>query len=157
MTALDIAIYDAIGKKLGVPICKLFGGPVRDRVELIGWIGLDDPEKMAKKAAAFVKDGFRTIKIKIGSTDAKDIDRVRLCREAIGPSIALRLDVNGAYTVPEAIRVINKVSVYDLQLVEDPVEDWDFDGLARLAKAVDVPLGADLAFVHPKMRFELYQ
>jgi L-Ala-D/L-Glu epimerase / N-acetyl-D-glutamate racemase len=155
MTALDIAIYDAIGKKLGVPICKLFGGPVRDRVELIGWIGLDDPVKMATKAAAFVKDGFRTIKIKIGSPDGKDVDRVRLSREAIGHSTALRLDVNGAYSVPEAIRVINQVAVYNLQLVEDPVEDWDFGGLARLAKAVNVPLGADLIIRSPQDAFRI--
>jgi L-alanine-DL-glutamate epimerase-like enolase superfamily enzyme len=155
MTALDIAIYDAIGKKLGVPINKLFGGPVRDRVELIGWIGLDEPDKMANKAAAFVRDGFRTIKIKIGSHDGKDLDRVRLTREAIGPSTALRLDANGAYNVPEAIRVINQVSVYNLQLVEDPVEDWDLRGWARLAKAVDVPLGADLVIRSPQDAYQI--
>jgi O-succinylbenzoate synthase len=82
---------------------------------------------------------FPAVKVKVGSPG--DVDLVAQVRDAIGPRVALRIDANGAWDVDTAIDVIEQMSQYDLELVEQPVAS--LDDLARVRRAVDVPIAAD--------------
>ena len=85
---------------------------------------------------------FPAVKVKVGQADpVADLDLVAAVRNAIGPSIALRADANGAWDLETASRVIPQLARYGLELVEQPVAG--LDELARLRRIVDVPLAAD--------------
>lgn len=142
---LEIAVFDAAGKTLGRPVADLLGGQVRDRFPLVGGIGTDTPEGMAKSAREYVDRGFKTIKVKIGERGNPDLDiaRIREVREEVGPDIIIRTDANQVFEVREAISLIRKIERYDLDHVEQPVKDWDIEGMARIRNAIDVPLMAD--------------
>ncbi|MBI2154279.1 MAG: mandelate racemase/muconate lactonizing enzyme family protein [Candidatus Rokubacteria bacterium] len=144
---IDLALHDLMGKLLGVPVHRLLGGRFRDRIPLSGGpIGLlGSPEAAAERAARLVAEGFRTVKLKIGAPDGRDEDTVRAVREAIGPSIELRLDANQAFTADRAVPLLRRLERYDPVLIEQPVPAWDLDGLAKVAAALDVAVMADEA------------
>ena len=144
-SAVDMAVHDAAARSIGRPVCDLMGGRVRERFALSGGVGHDTPDRMAATAKALVDRGFKTIKLKIGAKTDPDFDvvRVRTVREEIGPNISLRLDGNGVFTVPEAIRLIRRLEPYDLEHVEQPVAGWDIEGMAEIRQAIDAPLMAD--------------
>lgn len=144
-SAVEMAVHDAAARSIGRSVCDLMGGRVRDRFALSGGVGHDTPDGMAATAKALVDRGFKTIKLKIGAkTDPEfDVIRVRTVREEIGPDIKLRLDGNGVFTVPEAIRLIRKLEPYDLEHVEQPVPGWNVDGMAEIRSKIGAPLMAD--------------
>ncbi len=82
---------------------------------------------------------FPAVKVKVGSPG--DVELVAAVRDAVGPHVALRVDANGAWDVDTAIGTINRLAHYDLELVEQPVVS--LDDLARVRRAVDVPVAAD--------------
>jgi o-succinylbenzoate synthase len=87
-------------------------------------------------------NGFPAVKVKVGRAElGADLDLVAAVRDAIGPSVALRVDANGAWDLDTAARVIAQLARYDLELVEQPVAT--LDELSRLRRRVDVPLAAD--------------
>lgn len=141
---IDLALHDLIGKLLGVPVFRLMGGRFRERVPLSGGpIGLMSAHAAAERAARLVAAGFRTVKLKIGDPGGRDEETVRAVREAIGPSVELRLDANQAYTADRAIPLLRRLERYEPALIEQPVASWDLDGLAKAAAALDVPVMAD--------------
>ena len=144
-SAVEMAVHDAAARSIGRPVCDLMGGRVRDRFALSGGVGHDTPDRMAATAKKLVERGFKTIKLKIGAkTDPEfDVIRVRTVREEIGPDIKLRLDGNGVFTVPEAIRLIRKLEPYDLEHVEQPVAGWNVEGMAEIRRKIGAPLMAD--------------
>ncbi len=140
--ALDMAVYDLAGRALGVPAHTLLGGRVRDRIPITHSIGLMGIEEALPEAAQVVREGIRTLKIKVGVEPARDIEMVRRVREAVGPEVALCVDANQGYASPrEAIRTLRAMEPYRILYAEQPVE-----GIARLAEvaaALKTPLMAD--------------
>ena len=145
--AIEMALFDLKGKALGVPVCSLLGGKVREEIYLNAWIGMLPPDEAAREADDWLQKGFRSAKIKVGSGVEQDRDRVKAVREAVGKKMALRVDANEAYTVDEAIRLAKALSPFDLFLFEQPVPRGDLDGMARVRKAVDIPVMADEAIL----------
>ena len=147
---IDLALHDLVGKLLGVPVYVLLGGAFRDRIPVASEIGIASPEEMAGNALRVRNLGFRVIKIK-GSADAQmDVQRVRAVREAVGPSIDLRLDPNAAWTTMDAIRAMRQLEECDLQLLEQPVPGHDVAGMAHIRKKTLVPLMADEGIWSPE-------
>lgn len=86
--------------------------------------------------------GFPAVKVKVGRTDpGEDLDTVAAVRDAVGPTVALRIDANGAWDVETAEAMIRRLTPYGLELVEQPVAT--VDDLARIRRRVDVPVAAD--------------
>jgi len=100
-----------------------------------GWLGYSD-EKLVRLARQAVKDGFRTIKIKVGQYLADDIRRCRLAREAIGPSIGLAVDANQRWDVDAAISWLAPLASFDLAWVEEPTSPDDVLGHATIRAAI---------------------
>jgi muconate cycloisomerase len=142
---IDNALHDAAAKTLNRPITEIIGGTVRTSFPISAGIGTESPEAMAKSALEYVQKGFKTIKLKIGEVDniQLDIDRVKEVRAAVGDNILIRVDANGVYSVPQAIKVINKMEKYDLDHVEQPVADRNFEGMAQIRSKICTPLMAD--------------
>lgn len=141
-TAIDIAIHDLIGKILGQPLYKILGGYNNYFTTDLS-LGIDEPEIMAQKAIKAIEQGFDTLKIKVGTTFKEDIARVKAIREAVGPEISLRVDANQAWNPKEALKIINKLAEFDIELVEQPVPAWDIDGLAYVTRESPIPIMAD--------------
>ncbi len=140
---IDMALWDIKGKALGQPIHRLLGGAVRDRINCYGWIARKDPEKEAKQAAIFKKQGFSVIYMKGGLGLQRDIETLEAVRNAVGPDMAIRIDTNGAWSTGQAIEMINELKRFILDWVEQPVTEADHDGFAIVRSAVGVPLCID--------------
>ena len=137
--ALDLALHDRIGKQRGLPIYELLQLPVPEPLPTSFTIGIDTPEAMA--AAATAIPNFSVIKLKLGSED--DAARVAAIRRA-RPDAKIRVDANAAWTADEAIREIERLLPYDLEMVEQPVARHDFAGMAAVQAAfAGVPVVAD--------------
>lgn len=150
--AVEMALFDLLGKSLGAPLYQILGGPVRS-LELpvrfpIMPVG---PAESAEVARKMVAEGFRTIKLKVGHDPLEyDLARVRLVREAIGPDVRLTVDANGGWSVNEAIRASHALEEFGVAFVEQPVHRLDLDGLARVRQQTRLPVMADEAVFTPQ-------
>ncbi|MDQ6928796.1 MAG: O-succinylbenzoate synthase [Actinomycetota bacterium] len=120
--------------------CGMWPRPLRDEVEVNALVPALPPEAAARRAAEAAGEGFRAVKVKVGCND-DDESRVRAVRDAVGPAVRVRLDVNGSWDVETAVNFINRLSGIDLELVEQPVET--IEELAQVRRRVSVPIAAD--------------
>ena len=144
-SAIEIAVRDAAARSVNLPLHAMMGGAYRDRFPMSGGIGTEAPEVMAAKAVTFKERGFKTVKLKIDSVNELDLDvaRVREVRGAIGPDMDIRLDGNGVYTVPQAVRLCRAIEQFNIESIEQPVQAHDFKGMADIRNAISIPLMAD--------------
>ena len=103
------------------------------------------PAEVAERAAEGVREGYSCFKVKVGLPD--DDERVAAVREAVGPWPAVRIDANGAWSPEEAVAAIERLAVYDLQLVEQPCAT--LEEMAAVRQAVEVPVAADESVATP--------
>ena len=145
ISALDGALWDALGKMSNLPLYRILGG-AQDRVPVYHsgglWLSSSDKELVAE-AERFAAAGFRAMKMRLGSPEpATDVARVRAVRTAIGPKIKLMADANQGLTESQAIRLGRALEEFDLTWFEEPLPAWDLDGLARVAAALDTPIAS---------------
>lgn len=152
--AIDIALFDIIGKSLNVPIYKLLGGCYREKI-LAGWeLTIGKPEEMTKEAEYALELGFRQLKIKLGTprvgrepsfgnTLKEDVSRFKAIKNVAGDDIILACDVNGRWRTNEATRLIKTIDRFEPAFIEQPLPRWDIDGLAEMSKFVEAPIMAD--------------
>lgn len=141
-SAFDMALYDLAAKSERLPLYKFLGGSNRS-LETDLTIGIDSPANMAAKAKAFIKQGVRIIKIKLGRSAEEDIERVRLIREAAGAPILLRVDANQGWSFDTARQVLKTIAQYDIEFCEQPMRQHDDYLLPELVKESFVPIMAD--------------
>jgi L-alanine-DL-glutamate epimerase-like enolase superfamily enzyme len=142
--AIDMAVHDVLGKKLGLPVHKLLGGWGGEKVSAASLISMDTPDKMAKVAAGWMnRQGIKAFKIKVGTDPKKDIKAFIAIREAVGDDATLYVDANQAWSPDVAIRTIRAMEPHGLAWVEEPVKKWDFEGKAKVAQSIGVPLLLD--------------
>ena len=133
MSALDIALWDAVGKRAGLPLHRLWGH-YRSEIPIYGsgcFRGAGG-DGMIEKALHYVKQGYTAIKMQVAHvrTPAEDLDNVRRMREAVGPDIDIMIDVNMGWSADVAIEMGRKFEKYDIYWLEEPVPADDFAGYA---------------------------
>ncbi len=143
-SAIEMACWDIRGRAVGKPVYELLGGAcrpltIRSRFSL----GAYDPERARRRAGELVAAGFTTIKVKVGIDPVRDVERVRIVRETIGPDIALTIDANGGWDVDTAIRCIRELADCDLTIVEQPIPPGDYTGLSRVRRETGAKILAD--------------
>lgn len=153
--ALDMAVYDIIGKALRIPIHDFIGGSYRETIDVGKSLSIKDPKQMARDALKVVDQGFKIIKVKIGKDPSVDIERVKAVREAVGDGIILRVDINQAYSPKKALWVIGRIEKYEPELVEQPVQAYDLDGLAEVTASTRIPIMADESVHSPRDALEV--
>lgn len=146
ISGIDIALWDIKGKVANLPVYKLLGG-FSNRVDTYIAGGYYEEGKglkeLAKEMERNMEIGARAVKIKVGAVPIhEDIERVRVCRETIGPDVKLMVDANNAYRHYEAIAFARKAEKYDLFWFEEPVEPDDYLGQAEITRATSVPIAA---------------
>ncbi len=142
--ALDMALYDLMGKALGVPVYKLLGGKAREGMRLYPVIPLDTPQTMAERAAGFVQTGYRVLKLKIGTDPTEDEARVAAVHKAVGSEVRLRLDVNQGWgDAATALKALDRLARFNVEWVEQPVAADDLDALAEVTAAAELPIMVD--------------
>jgi len=138
--AADMAIHDLAGKILGVPVHRLLGGPVRDKVEIAHMIGIMEWDEAIAEAEAAVAEGVRALQIKGGENPKRDIALVLEFRRLFGPSVLLRLDANQGYRrAKNAIQLLSQLPPGTIDLLEQPVE-----GLQEMA---DTTAGLEISII----------
>ena len=140
---IDLALWDIMGKSLGLPVYKLLGGLYEKKIRATYTLTIDTPEKMAEQALFRKNQGYQTLVVKIGRDPETDLERLKQVRGAVGPQLNIRLDANEAYTPKQAIRIIRKMEPYDPEFVEEPVKRWDIEGMAAVTRASDVAISSD--------------
>ena len=141
--ALDMAVLDLQGKVLGLPVACLLGGRVRPQVPLAWVIGLGDIDDIVAEAAVQAGQGYRHIKVKVGMGPRRDVELVRALRQALPDDVDVAVDANEGYDFETALWVLRRMEVAGVSLVEQPLPSWDLEGMARLCRAVDIPIMAD--------------
>lgn len=143
MSAVDIALWDVMGKALDMPVYRLLGGAFRDRIPAYA-SGLFKKEKpdvtgaLMDEAKGYVDQGFPAVKMKIGFGEAYDVVNVAAVRKAIGDSVLLAVDANCGYDVATAIDVGQKILENDLFWFEEPISTDDVDGYVEIRRALKV-------------------
>lgn len=142
IAAIDIALWDLLGKALGCPVYKLLGA-YTDEVPIYGsggWLSYSIDE-LLDEARRYVERGFKAIKMKVGSPDQKrDVERVKEVRKCVGDDVLLMLDANQAWTPDEAIRFGKRVQDLNIFWLEEPIAKDDVAGYARVAASLEIPL-----------------
>ncbi|ACP49107.1 Mandelate racemase/muconate lactonizing protein [Sulfolobus islandicus Y.N.15.51] len=148
--AIDIALNDLKAKYLGVPLYKLIGGAAIEKIDIIGWIGLEGVEETIKDSLYFIENGFKTLKIKIGKNVEDEVKRIKNLRDAIGYNVKLRLDANQALTPKSALKLAKEIYRYEIELLEQPVSRDDIEGMRYVNIYSDIPVLADESVITPR-------
>ena len=152
IAGVDIALWDILGKITGLPICVLLGGCYREKVMMyasIGGGGGMTPAQMVKTVESYLDKGFKAIKIRMDwgvmqqdANPEKDLEMFRQVKAVTGDNIPLSFDANNGYSVSTAIKQGRKFEDMGIYHYEEPVAQYDYAGIAQVAKALDVPVSA---------------
>ncbi|HWV83031.1 MAG TPA: mandelate racemase/muconate lactonizing enzyme family protein [Hyphomicrobiaceae bacterium] len=139
MSAVDIALWDIVGKHAGLPLHRLWGN-ARASVPAYGsgcWRGLGR-DGMIERARHFVGMGMKAIKMQVAHLRPwrEDVRNVHAMREALGPDIEIMIDVNMGWTADTAIQAGHHIDEADPYWLEEPVVPEDYDGYQRVAAAL---------------------
>jgi len=141
ISAVDIALWDAVGKRADLPLHRLWGH-YRSEIPVYGsgclrGLGGDG---MIEKARQLVAAGFPAIKMQVAHIFDRheDLANVRRMREALGPGIEIMVDANRGWSADTAIQMGRKFQDYDVYWLEEPVPAEDFSGYVRVAEALDL-------------------
>jgi len=135
--AISMALHDLVGKRLGVPLWKLWGLDPSAAPVSTFTIGLDSPEKM--RAKVLEAEAYPILKVKLGTT--RDLEILRTIRDAT--SKELRVDANGGWTAKHALRMLPVLEEFGVTVLEQPVAAHDVRGLATVSRASRIPVIAD--------------
>lgn len=136
-SAVDMALHDRLGKRLGVPLYQLWGLNPHKTPRTSFTIGLDAPEVMAEKARH--AEVYPILKVKLGTP--QDLEIIQKLREVTDKPIYV--DANTAWTPKEAVRKIHDLARYGVELVEQPTKPYDLAGLKFVREHSELPIIAD--------------
>jgi L-alanine-DL-glutamate epimerase-like enolase superfamily enzyme len=157
IAGVDNALWDLKGKLLNMPVHKIAGSFAREKTRVYGSFARGDnpktrkgPEQMAKLAAEFVAQGYRTIKarmqirqLNVDPDNDDTFEVVKAVRKTVGDSIEIFVDYNNGYTPAKAIDLTKKLAEhFNIAAIEEPVSYHNYPGLNAVVQAVDIPVMA---------------
>ena len=160
IAGVEMALWDILGKSLGVPVHQLFGGACRDKIRVYvnGWSGGSlDPAVIRDKVQTAMASGYDAFKFSLAlppwpvgdpAVLRRIVGAVETIRDAIGPDALLMYDGHGRYDADMAIRIARGFEPLDLLFFEEPVQPEDEDALAKVAahSAIPIATGERLVF-----------
>ncbi|MBI4553200.1 MAG: galactonate dehydratase [Candidatus Latescibacteria bacterium] len=151
LSGVEQALWDLTGKAAGLPVYRLLGGPLRERIRVYGGAGGGTPEEAAKSAKACVEKGYNAFKTGVfGGRPARIVESLAFVeravnifsamREAVGPEIDMAIDFHGAIGPQTAALLIKALEPYQPMFVEEPVQCQNVEVLADLARKTHIPI-----------------
>ena len=142
-SAFDIALYDIASQNAELPLYKFLGGSNSKTLITDYTVSIGETKKMVSDAEKIKANGFQVIKVKLGESKEKDVERIRLIREAIGTSLPIRIDANQGWKSETAVEILSALSHFNIQHCEEPIPRWDFMELPRIRKQSPIPIMSD--------------
>ena len=143
LAGLEMALWDVMGKAVDRPVHALLGGAVRDEVRYFGFPQGETAAEIAGEAARLAASGHEVIFLEVGRGDDLDAEVVARVRAAIGPDKRLRIDPSGRWHPVRASRMMRKLSRFDIEVVEQPIDAESVEALARVRAASPISIAAD--------------
>ncbi|MGF6886932.1 galactonate dehydratase [Nocardia sp. GAS34] len=152
LAAVEIACWDIQGKALGVPVYRLLGGAVRERIKAYanGWYQVERTgEQFAAAASRVVERGYRALKLDPfgagmfeldNAETARSLELVAAVRDAVGPDVEIMIEMHGRFNPATAIRLAGLLEPYRPAWLEEPVPPENLRALAKVAEHTDIPI-----------------
>lgn len=149
ISGIDQALWDIKGKRYGLPIYQLLGGPVRDKVQVYSWIGGDRPRDVGEAAKQQVVAGFRALKMNASEemhyidTHAKVqaiLERVGTVRDSVGDDVGIAIDFHGRIHKSMAKIIAKELEQFHPMFIEEPVLPEHNEALREIANHTSVPI-----------------
>ncbi len=148
--ALEMALFDIVGKALGTPVCNLLGGPYRDEIPLSYSLANPDFDADVEMAKRLYGEGLRIFKVKTGAAShAEDLRRLETLRAELSPDVDLRVDYNQGLDVFDALPKLRDVEAFRPTFIEQPVALDQLDAMVEITRAIDTPIMADESVFSP--------
>lgn len=134
LSAVEVALWDILGKYRGLPVYEMIGGLCKPKVKAYASLmEYKKPEEVGEISVQWVEQGYKAVKIHQGKKDA--VESTKAVRDAVGDDVNVMLDVNGAWTPREALKAIRILERYDLTWLEEPI--WPVDDYCSLSELRD--------------------
>jgi galactonate dehydratase len=169
LAVIETACWDIVGKALGQPVYRLFGGPVRDRIKAYanGWYTVErTPEEFHAAATRVAEHGYRALKLDpfgAGTYELEPHERmhalalVEAVRDAVGPEVEILIEMHGRFTPAAAIAISRELERFDPSWIEEPVPPENLSALAKVAERVNIPVATGER-IHSRHEFrELFE
>jgi glucarate dehydratase len=140
---IDMALADICGKAVGQPLWRLLGGALRDEVTYFSYLARGDDDELRTQAKDGLAAGYDVFYLKVGIDDRADEHMVATLREALGEGPRIRIDVNSSWSVPQAVRMLERLAAYDIDFVEQPVRETPRGQLGELRRRSPVAVCAN--------------
>ena len=149
VSGIDQALWDLLGRSVGLPVHVLLGGPVRERIRVYAWVGGDEPAEVADEVAAQVEAGLTAVKMNASgkmspiatAAELAGVERrVAAAREALGPDRDVAVDLHGRFTLADARRVAGLIEPYHPFYIEEPVVPENSHLIGKMVDSTTVPI-----------------
>lgn len=140
IAAVDVALWDLLARRLGIPAAVLFGQHAK-AVPVYGsggWLSYTD-EQLADEVARYLARGFAGVKLKVGGDEDRDVERVHAVRRAVGPRCKLMVDANQVVSLEKAARLARRLEDCHVDWFEEPFPKQDIESYVQLAKRTEIP------------------
>jgi galactonate dehydratase len=149
ISGIEQALWDIRGKRFGVPVYELLGGPVREKMRVYAWIGGDTPAEISRHAKERIAEGYTAMKMNAGGAlewiDSPDkiqdaAERLAAVREAVGPKVGVGIDFHGRVHKGTAKALIKALEPYNPMFIEEAVLSENIEAFAELARLTTIPM-----------------
>lgn len=154
LAMVDMALYDLIAQKAGIPLYKLLGGYRKQMMTSIT-IGIMPVHLSLAYSREHVKRGFKILKIKGGTDVLEDIEKIIKIRELVGPNIKIRFDANQGYSLEDSLKFMKETKSADVELLEQPTHRDKLDLLKQVTLKASIPVMADESLLSLSDVFQL--
>ena len=144
LSGIDMALWDIRGKALKIPLYKLLGGRARPIPAYAGGVslGYQEPKALVEEARPHVQAGYKAVKLRIGDTVARDVERLAAVRAVFGDELVILTDANTGYDVADVRAVMPALDEHDVGWLEEPFPAHDYLSYREAARYGRTPLAA---------------
>jgi L-alanine-DL-glutamate epimerase-like enolase superfamily enzyme len=147
---IDQALWDLCGKEAGKPVYKMLGGAMRESVNYFFYLSHSSPEEMIAQCKEGVDKGYTVFYLKVGIDSKKEEELLSVIRQTIGPDRKIRIDANEAWSVPEAIKLLQRWHpLFDIDFCEAPVRAIPVENMHAVRRHVPIALCANEGLYRP--------
>jgi L-alanine-DL-glutamate epimerase-like enolase superfamily enzyme len=144
LSGIDMALWDIRGKAVGWPLYRLLGGASRSIPAYAGGVslGYQEPNQLIEEVQALIAVGYKAVKLRVGDTPARDLERVTAVRKAFGDDLVILVDANTGYSLADVRQVMPGFIAQHVGWLEEPFAAHDYRSYATAATFGHLPLAA---------------